>query len=406
MHPYLRFTGFRGKRLHLGICGSVAAYKIADVVRQFSSTHMDVGVTLTSAACEFVSPQLFAALGADPVYATLFSGTANREIHGHLYPGQFADALLIAPATANILAKAAHGLADDMLSCQLLSYPRPMVFAPAMNPRLWHAVATQANCALLRERGHVILEPEEGVMACGEHGKGRLPESDVIFLSGLRALAPQDLAGKRILITLGPTQEYWDAVRFLSNPSSGVMGLSLACAAWIRGAHVHVVSGPVALDFPPLFTVTHVTGAEEMYEACRSVWGDYDVACFCAAVADYRPPRLSGKKLSKTAPDFPMTLPLTVNTDILRSFCAVKTPGQRAIGFCAETADLPPRAWQKLQAKGADLLVANRVDLPDSGFGSPTNQVLVVDRSGRQEQWPMLSKPEVAWRIWDWLPLL
>lgn len=402
--PHLRFDRFLDRRAHLGVTGSVAAFRSLDVLRLLRGAGLEVGVTLTRSARQFVAPLAFQALGADPVDSDMFPA---EEPFAHLAPGRTAHAMVIAPATANFLAKMAHGLADDMLSCQVLSFDGPVVAAPAMNPRLWNAAATRENWDKLLSRGVIGLAPETGSVACGDEGRGRLVPPETILMAALRAVAPQDLAGRQVLVSLGPTREFWDPVRFLSNPSSGTMGGAIAVAAWLRGAEVTAVCGPVDIYFPcpgPGFRRIDVVTAREMLEACGDLWPSMDFGCLTAAVSDFSPQPFGDRKFKKDrdldGAEAP-TLPLVLNPDVLAALGAVKRPDQRLIGFAAETGDLEENAKAKLGRKNLDLIVANRVDLPDQGFAVPTNAAYVLDRTGRQESWPVLPKTEIAWRIWD-----
>lgn len=359
-----------------------------------------VSATVTAAAQQFVTGLSFRALGCEPVFETMYP--VGDDVFGHLDPARVRHGLVVAPATANTIAKMAGGIADDMLSSQCLSFPGSIVIAPAMNPALWDAAATRENWAKLRERGHVCIEPGAGEMACGDEGRGRLPKLETIFLEGLRSICPQDLAGRKVMLTLGPTREAWDGVRFWSNPSSGVMGASLAVAAWLRGAEVHTVCGPVSLWLPEGIRRTDVASAQEMYEAASDIWPSMDIGCFTAAVADFRPrPYGSGKFKKEGSAD--LAVSFDRNPDILLSLSTAKKPGQMTVGFAAETDDLKAAARGKRERKNCDILVGNNVAVAGAGFSSPTNEVFVVDREGREEEWPQLSKTEVAWRIWDWL---
>lgn len=401
---HLRFNGFIGKRLHLGVCGSIAAYKALDLLRMWQETGALVSCTMTNAAQEFIQPLSFQALGADPVYCSMFP--VREDLFAHLEPGRSCEAMVIAPATAHTLAKVATGYGGDMLSCQALSFPRPIVFAPAMNPNLWNAPATQANVHVLSERGHVFVGPVSGDVACGDTGKGRMAPLEDIYLHGLKMLSQQDLQDKRILLSIGPTREHWDSIRFWSNPSSGTMGASLAVAAWLRGARVTAVCGPGTPSLPESVHRVDVTSAREMYSACLDLWPHHDVGCFTAAVADFRPADFSVSKRKKTSLDATLSIPFTANPDILASLSHKKTSAQYLIGFAAETAELQTHAADKLQRKGLDIIVANLIGEAQAGFGTPTNKVLVLDKHGRMEHWPLLPKPEIAWRIWDWLLLV
>jgi phosphopantothenoylcysteine decarboxylase/phosphopantothenate--cysteine ligase len=394
-----------GRRVHLGVCGSIAAYKMLDFMRLLLGADCMVSATLTDAATRFVTPLSFEALGANPVYGSMFNAKASDPF-GHLEPGEIADAMVIAPATASTMARLANGLADDMLSCQALAFSGPRIVAPAMNPRMWAAPATQRNWDMLAELGYIRVSPEAGSVACGDTGTGRLAPVDEIFLAVLKALAPQDLAGRKVLVTLGPTREPWDAVRFWSNPSSGTMGACVAVAAYLRGADVTVVAGPTALGFPDEMGVVSVTTARQMFEACADLWPGMDMACLTAAEADYRPVPFGEAKFKKgTSAGAGITVEFETNPDILKHLGETKREDQRLIGFAAETGNLREEAARKLAAKNLDLIAANNVAKAGSGFGVATNEMFVLDAKGRKEQWPQLPKTEVAWRLWDHLLL-
>ena len=394
---YYFFDTFHGKRLHLGVTGSVAAYKALDLLRAFCRLEIQVGITLTHAATQFIAPLSCTSLGADPVHTTFFTSSSH---FAHLEPAS-ADAFLVAPATANILAKMAHGIADEILSCQLLGYAGPVLAAPAMNPRMWSASVTQENWQTLLRRGVWGIGPDCGQVACGDTGQGKMSGLDQIFIATLRALAPQDLAGLKIMLTVGPTQEYFDCARFWSNPSTGTMGAALAVAAALRGAEVTVVHGPVNITWPSFITTVPVVSAREMFAAAQDIFPTQDIGCFTAAVADFSPPVCFQGKFKKDGS--PLTLTFEPNPDILASLSSAKKDYQRTIGFAAEVEDLHAHAQRKLKQKNLDLIVANAIGSPDSGFASMTNRVLLLDRFGREEQWPLLKKTEIAWRIWDWM---
>lgn len=393
------FDTFHGKRLHLGVSGSVAAYKALDLVRAFAQLEIHVGVTLTTAARDFVTPLSFAALGADPVHTSMTTADTH---FAHLEPAT-ADAFLVAPATANILAKLTHGIADEILSCQLLAFNGPILAAPAMNPRMWAATATQHNWRTLIDRGVHGVGPDCGHVACGDHGAGKLAGIDQIFINTLRILAHQDLSGFKIMLTMGPTREFFDQARFWSNPSTGTMGAALAVAAALRGADVIAIHGPMSLTLPDFITAVPVTSAKEMFTAANDIFPSQDIGCFSAAVADFSPPTCERTKFKKDGT--PLTLTFTPNPDILATLSTSKKHNQRTIGFAAEGEDLRRNAQNKLIKKNLDLIIANPINDPDAGFAAPTNRVLILDRYGREEQWPVLKKTEIAWRIWDWILL-
>ncbi len=400
MDTYLKFDIFAGKKLHLGVTGSIAAYKALDLLRAWQDVGIKVSVTLTEAAKRFVPPLSFEALGASPVYREMFA--PGRDALAHLEPGSEAGAMVIAPASAATLSRLAHGGADEMLCAQALAFAGPIVLAPAMNPRMWANAATQDNWRTLLERGYAGVAPCSGRTACLEVGEGRLADLREIYLAALRCLAGQDLAGRRVLVTLGPTREFWDGVRFLSNPSTGTMGAALAVAAWLRGAEVTAVCGPGAPWLPQEIKRVDVVSAREMLAAGEQYFPAADYACFCAAVADFSPSDVAEGKLKKAELGDAPQLPLRANPDVLATLAARKTAGQRIIAFAAESGNLESNARAKLERKNADMLVGNLVNRPDSGFGDGKNTVQIWDRHGGHEQLPPLPKAEVAWRIWDW----
>jgi phosphopantothenoylcysteine decarboxylase/phosphopantothenate--cysteine ligase len=407
MEGHLAFTRFTGKRLHLGVCGSVACYKALDLLRQWRDAGVDVGATLTRSAKRFLTPLLFEALGASPVYDAMFAGDGDAnnqdDIFPHLAPGASAHAFAIVAASADTMARLANGLADDILSCQALAFPHPLVIAPAMNPRMWANAATQENWETLRRRGHILVEPASGRVACMEEGSGRLADPREIYLAVLAALSPQDMAGRTAMITLGPTREFFDGVRFWSNPSTGTMGGALAVCAYLRGATVHAVCGPGSPWLPKGVIRHDVVSAKEMFEAAAAVWPGADIGVFSAAVADFSPEPHGPGKFKKDSVAGNLSLSFSRNTDILKTLAAMKKDGQRVVAFAAETSDLQHQALEKLRSKKADMIVANQVNLADSGFGGGANTGFVADRTGAQELWPAMSKADMAWRIYDWL---
>ena len=401
IHSHTDFTGFSGKRLQLGVTGSVSAFRAVDIMRRFQQADVQVGVTLTAAAQEFVRPLQFRSLTSGPVYEGLFD--SNQAEYAHLEPAQNADVFLVAPSTANTLAKHASGIGDDLLSSQLFSFKGPIIHAPAMNPRIWAAPSVQSNISVLKKRDFLVIPPETGRMACGETGEGRLAEVEEIFLYTLKAFLPQDLAGKRFLVNFGPTREYWDPVRVVTNDSTGIMGASIALAAWLHGAEVVVVRGPTPnLWLPRFLPTTDVTSARQMHLACLDLAPGMDIICLTAAVSDYRPVTVQQTKAKKTVLGHRITLDLEQNPDILADIGRTRKDSQYIIGFAAETDDILRHAQRKLHEKHLDLIVANSVSHPDSGFGTATNQVHVISRYGRRETWPVLAKTEVALRIIEW----
>ena len=406
MEKHLRFNHFAGKRLHLGVCGSVAAFRVAELVHRWQEAGVSLSATLTSAARQFIGPLTFEALGASPVYGDMFSGESPFE---HLEPGQTAHAMIIAPATADIIARLAHGRADDMLSAQALGFDGPIVVAPAMNPRMWNNPATQANVETLKERGFIFVGPDSGVVACHDEGKGRLADLRMIYLAALKALTPQDMEGQNVMLTLGPTRETWDDVRFWTNASTGSMGASIAVAAWLRGAEVHAVCGPVDIWLPtdPSFHRHNVTSAKQMLETARKHWPSATVGVFTAAVADFSPEPHGPGKFKKDRAEDGFSLNFLPNADILRTLAEERGEGQVIVGFAAESAPdmeaLGAAVRHKLSYKGADMIVGNRIA---DGFVRAANRVYVADVQGREELWPEMPKPQVAWNIIDWLRTL
>ena len=290
-----------------------------------------------------------------------------------------------------------------MLAAQCLAFQGPLVLAPAMNPRMWAHPATMANVALLQQRGATVVGPAGGNVACGDHGLGKLEDINTIFLHTLKALAPKNLAGKTVLVTLGPTREQWDGVRFWSNPSTGHMGSMLALAAWLRGANVVAVTGPGTAPLLHGITTVPVTSAKEMFEAANDHWPMADIGIFTAAVADFSPIPFGPSKFKKATAGQELTVRFTPNKDILATLSLAKSTTQKVLGFAAETECMEERTRGKLQAKKAHLMAGNTIGVPGSGFGSTTNTMFVVDANGKEELWENTSKADIAWRLLDWL---
>jgi len=390
-------------RITLGVTGGVAAYKAAELVRRLQQNGFTVQVVMTRGAREFITPLTFAALTGQKVITDLFAesgGEANLESAiEHIAVAQRTDLLLVAPATADILAKFARGIADDFLTTLHLASTAPVVVAPAMNVNMWNHAATQENVEMLRARGVKIVDPDEGYLACGMAGAGRLAGQDAIIAAVHDALhAVRDLAGQKVLVTAGPTRENVDPVRYFTNRSSGKMGYAIAEAAAQRGAHVILVSGPTALDAPPGVERIDVQSADEMHRAVLEKIEGCSVAIFAAAVADYRPIAVNGQKLKRTAE--PLNIALEPTPDILAA--VARSKGERLIvGFAAETEHVAENARKKLAAKDADLIVANDVTAEGAGFDHDTNIVTLIARDGRDLALPQMSKSEVAQRILD-----
>jgi phosphopantothenoylcysteine decarboxylase/phosphopantothenate--cysteine ligase len=391
-------------RITLGVTGGVAAYKSAELVRRLQQEGHSVQVVMTRAAREFITPLTFAALSGQKVITDLFPGAADGEANlesaiEHIAVAQRTDLLLVAPATADILAKFAHGRADDFLSTLYLACTAPVIIAPAMNVNMWQHAATQENVVTLRARGVHVVDPGEGYLACGMTGAGRLAEQEAIVRAVQEVLqAKKDLSGETVLITAGPTCEDIDPVRFISNRSSGKMGYAIAAAAAARGARVILVSGPTALDAPEGVQRVDVRSADQMNAAVQKNFSVATMAIFSAAVADYRAAEPAAGKIKRGTEE--KTLRLVANPDILAS--AARGKGDRLIvGFAAETENLPENARKKLEAKHADLIVANDVTAEGAGFDVDTNIVTLFSRDGRDLPLPRLSKAEVAQRILD-----
>ncbi|MFO7173739.1 MAG: bifunctional phosphopantothenoylcysteine decarboxylase/phosphopantothenate--cysteine ligase CoaBC [Bacillota bacterium] len=387
-----------GKTVLLGVSGGIAAYKAVAVCSQLVQRGAEVHVLMTAAATRFVTPLTFQAISGHPVLTDLLAEQHYGHVD-HVHLAHKADLMVIAPATANLLARLAAGQADDPVTALALAVRCPVLVAPAMEPNMYAHPATQANIARLRQYGYHVLEPAEGRMASGRYGKGRLPEPDVIVAAAMDLLRPRDLAGRRVLVTAGPTREPLDPVRFLSNRSTGKMGYAIARAAAARGAEVVLVSGPTALPDPPGVQTVRVESAQEMHREVMA-WADWlEVAVGAAAVADWRPAVYHEQKMKKQ--DGPLVVELVRTPDIMADLGVRKRPGQVLVAFAAETRDLESHARKKLESKNADLVVANDVTEPGSGFGTDTNRVRIYHRDGREEALPLLTKDEVAHAILD-----
>jgi len=391
-------------RITLGVTGGVAAYKSAELVRRLQQQGHSVQVVMTRAACEFVTPLTFAALSGQKVITELFpkspAGEANLESAiEHIAVAQRTELLLVAPATADILAKFARGLADDFLSTLYLASTAPVIVAPAMNVNMWQHPATHENVAVLKARGVRVVEPEAGYLACGMTGPGRLAELEEILKAVQEiAQAKRDLAGETLLVTAGPTCEDIDPVRYITNRSSGKMGYAVAEAGAQRGASVVLITGPTALPTPEGVERVDVRTAEEMLAAARKHFPACSLAVFAAAVADYRPAEPASSKIKRNREA--LTIHLEPNTDILATLA--KEKGERiVVGFAAETEQTAENARKKLAQKNADLIVANDVTAQGAGFDHDTNIVTLFSRDGRDLPLPRMSKSEAADRILD-----
>lgn len=391
------------KRVALGITGGIAAYKAAEVLRGLQRAGCEVRVAMTRHACEFVTPLTFRALSGSYVVVDDYAPD-NPDPIAHITFSQTIDLFIVAPATANTLAKFANGVADDFLTSTYLACTAPVIVAPAMNTTMWEHPATQRNLAKLRADGVRIIEPDQGEMACGTIGPGRLSEPEKIVAVALEVLGAagriHDLEGERVLITTGATREAIDPVRFISNRSSGRMGYALASAARARGADVTVVAGATSVEAPTDVRQIKATSAADMHRAVLENSGDATIFIAAAAVADYAPERASEQKIKKSGAELELKLHRT--PDILTDVARARRNGQLIVGFAAETQDLLENAWEKLVSKDLDAVIANDVSSEGSGFDSENNAMAILfrDRPDTVEL-PLMSKDEAAHRILD-----
>lgn len=392
------------ERVLLGVTGCIAAYKACEVVRGLQKAGCEVEVVMTGNATRFVAPHTFSALCGRPALVDNFGDPADAI--PHIRMAEECDVFLVAPCTANVAAKIASGVADDLLTtCALAAHDR-LAVAPAMNVHMYESPATQRNLAVLRDREVAVVEPDSGYLACGDVGRGRLASVDDIVSATLDLMRrkgdgpDRSLAGMNVLVTAGPTIEWIDPVRFVSNPSTGKMGYAVAEEARDRGADVVLVSGPVSLPVPEGVRVVHVQTAEDMLSACRREFGRSDVAVFAAAVSDFRPKGPSPRKLKKsTDAESLACMEMVENPDVLATMAAEKAPGQFVVGFAAETDEVLRNAREKLESKGADMIVANEVG-KGMGFGADGETAFLVSKDATTEL-PYLSKRGLAAKILD-----
>lgn len=385
------------KHIVLGVSGGIAAYKSVELLRLLTKQGADIRVLMTRNACRFVGPLTFEALSGKAVCTHLFEEGHNASI-GHIAWAKDADAVIVAPATANIIGKIAGGIADDALTTFLLAVTAPVLICPSMNSDMYQSTSVQRNLSILEKDGHIILKPDSGELACGVTGPGRLPEPEEILDRLIKGMCPQDLSEKRILVTAGPTQEPMDPVRFLSNPSSGKMGFAIARAAEHRGAHVTLISGPTSLQDPCNVKVIRIQTAAQLASAAFENFPHADIIIKSAAVSDYRPREVGSEKMKKKKDA--MVLNLVRNQDILAEMGQRK--GSRfLVGFAAETEALDQHATEKLQIKNLDMIVGNIVKGEDSAFGSDTNKVTLYYRDGTQEALPVMDKEGLAHKLLD-----
>ena len=395
-----------GKHILIGISGGIAAYKIPELIRGLVKSGAEVRVATTRNALEFVTELTLQTVSGHAVYSDVFAAI-NAHATEHISLPEWCDAMIVAPATANILAKMSAGIADDALTTTICSCVarKPVIIAPAMNDKMWENPAIQQAVRTIRGWQNVsVLDPDEGVLACGTSGKGRMPEVEVLQEAIEYALAPQTLAGQRILITAGGTQEKIDPVRYISNYSTGKMGVALAHACARRGAEVTMVCGSMSAPLlNPYGRIRRIDAlsAQEMYNACMEAWPKMSSAILCAAVADFRATEVSPEKIKKRAGQESMTLSLSLNPDIAHSLGENKKPGQRLIGFALETEAEKTNALSKLERKNLDAIVLNSLREEGAGFGVDTNRVSLLSADGNSKELPLLSKSEVAESIID-----
>ncbi len=387
----------QGKHIILGVTGSIAAYKTASLASALVKQGADVTVIMTKNATNFINPITFETLTGNKCLVDTFDRNFQFSVE-HVSLAKLADCFLVAPASANVIAKAAHGLADDMLTTTLLACTCPKIFAPAMNTRMYENPVTQDNLKTLTKYGMEVIAPAVGYLACGDTGAGKMPEPEDLLEVIIRAVTPKDLAGKSLLVTAGPTREALDPVRFLTNHSTGKMGYAIAKAAANRGARVTLVSGPVNLKTPLGVERVDISSAAEMAEAVLSRAPEQDIIIKSAAVADYRPATVADNKIKKK--DGELTIELERTQDILATLGSQKKPGQFICGFSMETENLLANSQAKLEKKNVDMMVANNVKVEGAGFGVDTNVVTLITRVGAQEL-PILTKEEVAHRLLD-----
>ena len=392
----------KGKHIVLGVTGSIAAYKIASLASMLVKKQADVTVIMTKNATNFINPITFESLTGNRCLVDTFDRNFEFQVE-HVSLAKQTDVFLVAPASANVIAKAAHGIADDMLTTTLLSCRCPKIFAPAMNTRMYENPIVQDNISTLKDYGMEVVTPASGYLACGDTGEGKMPEPEVLYEAVLRALTPKDLAGRKVLVTAGPTQEKLDPVRYISNHSTGKMGYAVAAAAVRRGADVTLVSGKVELTPPMGVQVVPVVSAADMAQAVKDAASEQDIIIKAAAVADYRPRVTADEKLKKK--DEELSVELERTEDILAWLGAHRRAGQILCGFSMETEHLLENSRAKLEKKKVDMIVANNLKQEGAGFGTDTNVVTLITKE-KTEEFPMLSKEEVADRLLDRLLVL
>ncbi len=390
----------KGKTVLLGVTGGIACYKSASLASALVKQGANVHVVMTNNATEFIGPHTFESLTGNRVSVDTFDRNYQFQVE-HIALADQADLVLVAPATANVLAKLAHGLADDMLTTTILACTCPKIAAPAMNTKMYENPVTQDNLDTLRKYGWEIVEPASGRLACGAVGKGKMPEPEDLLETVLHALSHEkDMTGLKVLVTAGPTREALDPVRYLTNHSTGKMGYAIARAAAARGAKVTLVSGPVQLKKPPYMEVVDIVSAQDMFEAVTSRAGEQDIIIKAAAVADYRPAAVAEDKIKKSGADADLSLPLARTQDILAWLGEHRRPGQFLCGFSMETQNMVANSQKKLEKKHLDLIAANNLKQAGAGFGVDTNVLTLIAADGILEL-PLMGKEEAAHALLD-----
>lgn len=385
----------KGKHIILGVSGSIAAYKIASLASMLMKQQADVTVIMTQNATNFINPITFESLTGNKCLVDTFDRNFQHSVE-HVSLAKQTDVMLVAPASANVIAKAAHGLADDMLTTTLLACQCPKIFAPAMNTRMYQNPVVQDNMKILERYGMEVITPASGYLACGDTGEGKMPEPEALYEAIVKALTPKDMAGRKVLVTAGPTQERFDPVRYISNHSTGKMGYAIARAAMLRGAEVTLVSGKVAIQPPAGVKVVPVVSAADMAQAVKTVAKEQDIIVKAAAVADYRPAQTADEKMKKK--DGELTIALERTEDILAYLGAHRREGQFICGFSMETEHMLENSRAKMEKKNIDMIVANNLRQEGAGFGTDTNVVTLLTQEETLEL-PILSKEEVADRL-------
>lgn len=389
-----------GKNIVVGVCGGIAAYKACDVVSRLKKLNAEVNVIMTKAACEFVSELSFRTLSKNEVVTDMFACPAVWDVR-HVSLAKKADLFLIVPATANFIGKTASGIADDMLTTTVMATRAKTLIVPAMNTEMYNNPIVQDNMKKLKSYGYTFLEPDDGLLACGDSGKGRLPEPAAIVEAVLATLHPKkDLEGKKVMVTAGPTREPIDPVRFLSNNSSGKMGIAVAKSAYLRGAEVTLVLGPTLIKPNFRCELVNVVTAEEMYNACMEKASEMDIIIMSAAVSDFSSVDVSSEKIKKTD-EKAFSLQLKQNKDILKGLVANKKGNCVIGGFSMETENLLTNSKKKLSEKGIDFIVANNLNTKGAGFMVDTNVITIIDRDGNINEYPLMSKEDAAHKVID-----